>query len=367
MSKKNGLTQKLMKLNKATILEDSPIYSPIDYADTGVPIINLALSGKIDGGVVPGLMMIAGPSKHFKSLFGLILAKAFLEKNPEGILLFYDNESGIPMKYWKQIGVDPARVVRAHIKTIEELRHKAAQTLDELTADDKVMILIDSVGQLASKKELDDAISGKEANDMTRAKVMKSFARVINPYIDELRIPCVAINHVYDSMDTHSAPVVSGGTGIYLASQTVWIVSRRQDRNTTTREIDGYSFTINIDKSRTVKEKSKFPVDVSWKGGLNNASSLLELGLETGHITSPTKGFYTFADDKEEKKHRKKQLTLEHFSGLLSNQEFIDAAESLFQGTGKTLNLTGEGDDSEVIATFEQLSKDIGDDDDGEE
>ncbi len=36
-----------------------------------------------------------------------------------------------------------------------------------------VIIVVDSVGNLASKKEVDDALEGKSVADMTRAKQMK--------------------------------------------------------------------------------------------------------------------------------------------------------------------------------------------------
>ena len=40
---------------------------------TDIPMLNVALSGDIDGGLTPGLTMLAGPSKHFKTSFALVL------------------------------------------------------------------------------------------------------------------------------------------------------------------------------------------------------------------------------------------------------------------------------------------------------
>jgi hypothetical protein len=72
---------------------------------TAVPIINVALSGKLDGGLTPGLTMWAGPSKHFKTAFSLLMAKSYLDKYPDAALLFYDSEFGTPQSYFDSFGI----------------------------------------------------------------------------------------------------------------------------------------------------------------------------------------------------------------------------------------------------------------------
>ena len=52
-------------IEHTSLLEDSKIYTKKDMIPTPVPMINVALSGTVDGGITPGLTMLAGPSKHF--------------------------------------------------------------------------------------------------------------------------------------------------------------------------------------------------------------------------------------------------------------------------------------------------------------
>ena len=77
---------------------------------TQVPMINVALSGDPDGGLSSGLTVLAGPSKHFKTSFGLLMAAAYLDKYEDAVLLFYDSEFGSPQQYFTVVRYDTSRV-----------------------------------------------------------------------------------------------------------------------------------------------------------------------------------------------------------------------------------------------------------------
>ena len=192
-------------------LTDSKIFTKKDMIPTSVPMINVALSGTVDGGIVPGLTMLAGPSKHFKTGFALLLASSFLKKYPDGIILFYDSEFGTPQSYFQTFNISFDSVVHTPITDVEELKFDIMKQMKDLTRDDRVMIVIDSIGNLASKKEVDDALDGKSVADMTRAKQMKSLFRMITPHLTLKDIPMVVVNHTYDSIGMFPSKVVSGG------------------------------------------------------------------------------------------------------------------------------------------------------------
>lgn len=273
-------------------LQDSKIYNKKDMITTQIPMINVALSGSIDGGMTPGLTMLAGPSKHFKSGFALLFASAFLKKYPDGMILFYDSEFGTPQDYFKGFNIPLESVVHTPITDIEELKHDIVTQLENIGREDKVFIIIDSIGNLASKKEGDDALSGNTAADMTRAKALKSVFRIITPKLTLKDIPMVVINHVYKEQgQMYPKDIVSGGTGIYLSASDIWIIGRQQEKDKD-KKLSGYDFIINIEKSRTVKEKSKIPISISFDGGINTWSGMLDLAVEFGIIVKPSKGWY---------------------------------------------------------------------------
>ena len=210
----SALMDKLKKnstIKSADILIDSKFFTKADMIPTSVPAINVALSGKLDGGFVPGLTLFCGPSKHFKTSFSLLLVKAYMDKYKDSVVLFYDSEFGSPQDYFISFGIDTSRVLHTPITNIEELKFDVMKQLEAIDRDAKVIIVIDSIGNLASKKEFDDAMEGKSAADMTRAKALKSLFRMVTPHLTMKDIPMIAINHTYQTQELYSKAVVSGG------------------------------------------------------------------------------------------------------------------------------------------------------------
>lgn len=212
--KKMSMLERMKKnstIKAAEVLTKSPFFHKKDMIQTKIPALNIALSGAFDGGFVPGLTLWCGPSKHFKSLFSLIMAKAYMDKYPEAILMFYDSEYGTPIAYFQSLDIDMSRVLHIPIKNMEEFKFDVMQQLEGLTRGERVIFVIDSLGNLASKKEVDDAIEGNTASDMSRAKQMKSIFRMVTPYLNGLDIPMVAVNHIYMTQEKFSKAIVSGG------------------------------------------------------------------------------------------------------------------------------------------------------------
>lgn len=289
--------KKVSTIQQTEIITKSEFINEKDMIPTPVPMMNVALSGRVDGGLYPGLTILAGPSKHFKTLFALVIGASFLRKYKDGVILFYDSEFGTPLKYFEALNMDTNRIVHTPITNIEILKNDISNQLDQMTRDDKVCIIIDSIGNLASKKEVEDAMDGKSVADMSRAKALKSLFRIVTPQLTMKDIPMIAVNHSYNTLEMYSKPVMSGGTGPYYSAGDIWMIGRQQDKDEKTKLVDGYHFIINIEKSRLVKEKSKIPISVSYENGINRWSGLLENALEAKIIGKPIAGRYERLDD----------------------------------------------------------------------
>lgn len=201
----------------AEVLSESAMLNNRDIIRTRIPAINIALSGDMLGGLSSGLTFIAGPSRHFKSNIGLVLVAAYLKKYEDAVCIFIDTEFGITKGYLRSMGVDPSRVLHVKCENIEQMKFEMANQLKALREKKKkrqkfhVMFFIDSVGNAASLKEVEDAEKEKSAADMTRAKQLKSLFRIVTPFFTTLDIPCVAINHSYMTQELYSKTVMSGG------------------------------------------------------------------------------------------------------------------------------------------------------------
>ena len=286
--------KKNSKIKTSDVLSDSVFFSDKEMIPTEVPMINVALSGDPDGGLTPGLTVLAGPSKHFKTSFALLMASAYLKKHDDAVLLFYDSEFGSPQSYFESFDIDTGRVLHTPITDVEQLKFDLVSQLENIDRDDKVIVVIDSIGNLASKKELEDALNEKSVADMSRAKALKGLFRMVTPYLAMKNIPLLAVNHTYQEIGLFPKAVVSGGTGIYYSADNIWIIGRQQQKQGT--EIKGYNFVINVEKSRFVKEKSKIPISVTWEGGIAPYSGLLDVALAGGYVQKPNVGWYCRVD-----------------------------------------------------------------------
>lgn len=283
-------------VKQAEILEDSTLYDTTQTV-LPIPMLNVAYSGSIDKGMASGITVIAGPTKHFKSLLALIGAAAYLKKHEDACMIFYDSEFGMPEAYFESLGIDRSRVWHVPVKHIEELKFDMIKQLEGLVRGDKVVFVVDSIGNIASKKEVEDAIAEKSVADMTRAKALKSLFRMVTPYATLIDIPMLFIAHTYKEQGLFPKDIVSGGTGPAYTANTIFIMGRRQEKVGT--EIAGYHFIINIEKSRFVKEKSKIPITVTWESGVSTYSGLLDVAIEGGYVIKPKNGWYQAVDPKD--------------------------------------------------------------------
>lgn len=326
--------KKNSSIKESAILSKSKFFTDKDMIPTSVPAVNIALSGKLDGGLTPGLTMWAGPSKHFKTAFSLLMAKSYLDKYEDAALLFYDSEFGTPQSYFDSFGIDTNRVLHTPITDIEQLKFDVMNQLTNLERGEHVIIVIDSIGNLASKKEVEDALEQKSVADMSRAKQIKSLFRMVTPHLTMKDIPMIVVNHTYKEIGMFPKDIVGGGTGSYYSADNIFIIGRQQEKEGT--EIVGYNFIINVEKSRYVKEKSKIPVAVSFNGGISKWSGLLDLALESGHVIKPSNGWYSKVDletgEVDEKKCREKDTdTKDFWLPILKQKSFQEFIENKYR------------------------------------
>ena len=179
----NGMTKKI-PIQIANIEEDRNI----EMLDTGIYILNAALCGDLKGGILSNrITTFAGDSGVGKSFLCYNLVKSNQEKGWNTI--YIDTEQSINLEQLPNYGIDvnPDKFTLIRTNIIEDIKKFLTQLLDTLKEEkekgndfDKTMIILDSVGMLGSRKEVEDALNNKEAADMTRAKTLASLFRIIS-------------------------------------------------------------------------------------------------------------------------------------------------------------------------------------------
>lgn len=285
--------------------------------------------------------------------------RSYLKKYPEAVCLFYDSEFGSTPEYFDAIGVPKDRVIHSPLLHIEQLKFDLTKQLETLNRGDKVIVFIDSIGNLASKKELEDALAESSKADFTKAKALRSLFRIVTPALKIKDIPCIVIGHTYDTIETYAKQVLAGGQGAYYAADNIFFMSRSQDKKDG-GPLEGYKFTIVAEKSRFIQEKSKLPLEVKFDKGISPYSGLFDLAVEGGFIVAPKQGFYCryidFNVDTGEMKYETKAWrrgdsdTAEFWKPLLEGKHFTDWLTDRFKpNTGTMFKATefieGEAND----------------------
>lgn len=266
-------------LSKKSMITIENIDNERSYISTGIHILDALLSKSILKGGVPKnrITIFAGPPQTGKSYITLSLARNAQKEDYN--IIYIDTEFAIEKSDFDMFGVDtsnPSKFMLLRSNRVENIKIFLTQLLNELKEQkdkgvdvSKTMIILDSIGQLASNKEVEDALTGKNKQDMTRAKAIKSLFRIINSDLGYLNIPLVATNHVYLTQDLYPTAVQSGGEGLnYSASIIVYLSIAKLRTGEETDELSigqsGVIVTAKSRKNRLAKPKKvKFEIDHS--------------------------------------------------------------------------------------------------------
>lgn len=317
----------------AQILKNSKYFDNNRRIPTGIPILNLALSGRLNGGMPPGIVQIAAPPKHFKTKFLHQLMYAYQEyyKNEDYIIVLYDSELGSTLEYYEKAGLNTERIDHRPIESVEKLKSDIANLLNDIEEGDKVFICIDSIGMLRSNKETQDAIAEKDAADFTRAKALNSLFRIITPESAIKDIPIAVINHSYTTMDMFPKEVASGGRKTQYAAHSLFFITKAQEKDTD-KELVGFTFTLKAGLSRYVKENSTFPVVAFFDSDIIKYSGIFDLAVKHGFIVAETKQTYVIHGIKGLEDVKGKRKTIENdetiMETILKDANFVEKVEN---------------------------------------
>lgn len=255
--------------------------------DTGSHILNAALSKDLFGGVQDNkITAFAGEEATGKTYFALALAWAFQQQNPDGVVLYYDSEASVTKDMMAERGLDISRIIISEKATVQDFKVHLLKTLDLYMKDDKrprLLCVLDSLGQLASTKEMADAKEGKEVVDMTKAKVIRSAFRVLQLELARAKVPLIVTNHTYINVGSFiSQSEMGGGSGLKYAASTICYLTKAKERDGT--DVTGAIVTVTIKKSRFTRENKKIKVRISYDKGLDRYYGLIELSEKYGLI-----------------------------------------------------------------------------------
>jgi RecA/RadA recombinase len=296
MAKKKDKTVKKFEFSKVgTILDNIGKSIPIqiekeakerNFLSTGVYLLDACLSGRLlNGGISTNrISCVAGESGSGKSFICYSVAK---NAQRQGYSVIYiDTEQSIDLQDLPKYGVDNSlekfRLIRSN--KVEDVNMLLTQLLDDLKEQKiggyelpKLLIVIDSLGQMASNKEKEDLLAGNIKQDMTKAKALGSMFRSINTDLGFLDIPLLVANQTYMTMDMFSQEKLRGGNGLLYSASVVGMMSKSKLKSGQEDDMDLGASGINVlfkcIKNRLAKPK-KIRFDISFVNGMNPYTGL---------------------------------------------------------------------------------------------
>ena len=300
------------KIDYAVVAAEDESYKTRDFIDSGNYLFNALLSADVRKGYASGkIYTLAGKSAVGKSFLAL---SAIRQAQAMGYtVVLYDSEfCHNDFDALKERGIKLESLLYIPVTTVEELRNSIVNILEELTTEDKVMFIFDSVGNLASEKEVDSALSNDGKTDMSKQKAIKSLFRLITIKCGMLQCPVIAIQHTYDSQSFIPQSIVSGGGGILFNSSVIITFTKAQDKGT--EGVVGSIVTANNTKNRFSLEKAKVKFAISYKGGIDPYSGLCEFCEENGIFKKVGRGY-----EYNDQKIQKSDMTKDFWETLLNS------------------------------------------------
>jgi RecA/RadA recombinase len=256
------------------------------FISTGVYLVDAAMSGRLlNGGIATNrISVFAGESGAGKSFMCFSCAKHAQKVGYS--VIYIDTENAIDLedlpKYGVDNSIDKFRLIRSN--KVEDVNMLLTQLIDDLKEQKlagyelpKLLIVIDSLGQMASNKEKNDLLKGDIKQDMTKAKALGSLFRSINTDLGYLDIPLLVANHTYLTMDLFPKSVMKGGNGLLYSASVIGMMSKSQLKTGEEDDMDlgasGISVLFKTQKSRLAKPK-KIRFDISFAHGMNPYTGL---------------------------------------------------------------------------------------------
>ena len=123
----------------ATLVSEGVEAGDVDsFIDTGSLAFNALLSGSIYGGMPSNkITAIAGEAATGKTFFALGIVKAFLDKNKDAGVIYFESESALTKDLVESRGIDSSRMVIVPVATVQEFRHQSIKVIDKYLEQDE--------------------------------------------------------------------------------------------------------------------------------------------------------------------------------------------------------------------------------------
>lgn len=279
-----------------------------EHISTGNYMLNSCVSGSLFKGIPNNrCICLSGETGVGKTY--LILNMCREAQKMGYFVVFYDSENAVDDELAESFGIDLSMLRYEPVQTVQEFRSNATSFVDLLIEKKmagmeipKVFIALDSVGNLATQKEIDDAKAYSDKSDMSRAKVIKSIFRILMSKLGIVQGSFVFSNHIYKTLDLFSQHRQGGGSGITYGASLIVNLTKAKLKDGANQT--GIIVTATPDKNRFCRPTT-VRFHISYDHGMNPYVGLEEhmswdvCGVQRGKFITKKEYDKLSADQKE--------------------------------------------------------------------
>jgi RecA/RadA recombinase len=262
----------------ATVVSAGIVGDCSTFVDTGSFSLNALTSGSMYGGVPSNkITCFAGSEAVGKTFITLSIAKNFLDQDKKNLVIYFESEGALTKDMIEERGLDIDRIGLFPVATVEEFRTQCVRIIENSGKNEgKMMIFLDSLGNLSTMKEMGDVAGGSDKRDMTRAPMIRGTFRTLSLMLSKHNIPLIITNHTYDAIGSmFPKKEISGGGGIKYAASTIVTLARRKHKDGT--NVIGNIIKAKLVKGRMTKEESVIEMMLDYEKGLDKYYGLVSI------------------------------------------------------------------------------------------
>lgn len=318
-------TSRLLKAINKTSSASIGFSDPKFWISTGNYALNYRISGDPFKGIPLGKVSVfAGESGSGKSY--ITAGNIIREAQKQNIFcVIFDSENALDEEWLRKLGVDtnPEKLLKVNISLIDDV----SKIINELIKDyvekyqnhdeeekPKMLIVVDSLGMLLTKSDVEQFESGDLKGDMGRkAKALTALVRNCVNKLGNLNIGLVATNHTYASQDMFDPEdKISGGQGFIYASSIVVAMKKlklkEDEEGNKTKDISGIRAKCKVMKTRFTKPFKEIEIKIPYEKGMDPYSGLFDILLEENIIQKEGNKYVYVSEDGTEHKYFEKQF-----------------------------------------------------------
>lgn len=265
-----------------SILSESDIATIKTFFPTPSLDLNRILTGSLFKGLASRtLTLMVGPEASFKSSFMCLCAA---EAQKQGYTpLIIDTEGAWTADFVERWGLDATNMIYMYEPMIEKILVMLGQLIDG--NDQKLCIIVDSIGGLESQKLVDDAVDGEvKADQGGLARKIKRMLKLILRVCKGQDSLALGSAHMYGAPGSYGpSEEIGGGKFVKLAPDTIIGLKKHKiiDKD---KNVIGNSITATTLKNRLYPPFSEATIDINYIDGINRLAGMVDLCIEAGFI-----------------------------------------------------------------------------------